>query len=829
MNGQYNDNPMANRQSMPPTSNFQMRNQLLQNDLGTIDIRDETPIYNNGNHNNNNNNNNNNNTNNGNVNNRFSQPVFRQPTSPQMSGYPMQQGFNQQYQNNYSNISLNNSRGSNSTPTKNSNTPKSNKQKGFSNFFKHKGGFGKSNGNAKGRDPDDDDDVVIDDTQSALTFNDIPSISHRDDKFNHSTSINPIIPTLITKPHENMSNTEYRKHMTLQKKMAYNAASRNQQSSPQLPPTSPSLQQGMPRAMSLQSFGNSNPYQQQQQQRQQMQMGGSPLNNQMSPNSFNDLRNPNSPIPQNGLQQRFGPNQIPVSSEQPYPQGFNNNNSSPNSNPNNYPRAMSLQGAPPLRQNLGSPMMQQGRAFNGKPNNITPVNSQGMSHGNPLGNHSNESNELKNFNSDSSFTSTSDSIVTKSVGNDNLSMTSDGIPTKRGSPLKSHIISPLRKDETASEEATDKSDELVAKRLQLEEKEKQLKELEVNMIRLELEEKEKYLKEKEEELNNKLHKFNSSSKTEPKLSSENAAPEETTDAEYLDQRYNEDTNGDDIHVKVAKGMVTKVDTPIQRERNTGVESIASQQIDDSFNDTSSNFIKDTKTSNNPFFSDIGTTLNKSDSISAAPSLGEYPNDSSSIVSSLVDIDGANNDVVGTINIENNANDHNNNVDDNNDNDNNDEDVFEFDSSISKPYEPVYANADEVVEVNKFQTITITNEQLHLLTENKELMNEVVLVSTELAESIKRETYLEEKIKLLEEGRRTKEEEDKSLEYFEIELRKKSEKIVELIQQLNDERLRRFIAEEQVLLNDNGVKPSSAELVNKIYKLNSRVKELESRN
>ena len=127
-------------------------------------------------------------------------------------------------------------------------------------------------------------------------------------------------------------------------------------------------------------------------------------------------------------------------------------------------------------------------------------------------------------------------------------------------------------------------------------------------------------------------------------------------------------------------------------------------------------------------------------------------------------------------------------------------------------------------------ITISGEQLNLITENKELMNELTLVSTELAESIKRETELEERIRLYETNNSAPSFDDSSsvsFSDFEKELRKKSSKIVQLIQQLNDERLKRFIAEEQLLLQENGTKPSSMELVERIENLNKLIDERDS--
>lgn len=100
------------------------------------------------------------------------------------------------------------------------------------------------------------------------------------------------------------------------------------------------------------------------------------------------------------------------------------------------------------------------------------------------------------------------------------------------------------------------------------------------------------------------------------------------------------------------------------------------------------------------------------------------------------------------------------------------------------------------------------------------MHELEMVSKELAESIARETNLEQQ--LLSNAGTSKQSESLSLADFEVELRKKSAKIVQLIRELNEERLKRYIAEEQVLLHESGVKPSSIDLVYKIDQLNKQL-------
>lgn len=162
-----------------------------------------------------------------------------------------------------------------------------------------------------------------------------------------------------------------------------------------------------------------------------------------------------------------------------------------------------------------------------------------------------------------------------------------------------------------------------------------------------------------------------------------------------------------------------------------------------------------------------------------------------------------------------------------------EDDFVFDNSIARPYQPIFATKDELTpapsiarlhgsdtSAPKFKTVQISGDQLNILTENKNLMHELEMVSKELAESIARETNLEQQ--LLSNAGTSKQSESLSLADFEVELRKKSAKIVQLIQELNEERLKRYIAEEQVLLHESGAKPSSIDLVYKIDQLNKQL-------
>lgn len=153
--------------------------------------------------------------------------------------------------------------------------------------------------------------------------------------------------------------------------------------------------------------------------------------------------------------------------------------------------------------------------------------------------------------------------------------------------------------------------------------------------------------------------------------------------------------------------------------------------------------------------------------------------------------------------------------------------FSFDNTMGQPYEPMFAHQSELTPSsdNKFKTITISSEQLNILKENKSLMSEISIISAEFADSIKREFMLEEKLVGTPPSTTNS---DKSLQResrfeYENQLRSKSEKIVDLIKQLNEERLKRLVAEEQLLLSENGAKPSSADLVHKIIDLESQLR------
>ncbi|KAI5966215.1 uncharacterized protein KGF55_000524 [Candida pseudojiufengensis] len=152
--------------------------------------------------------------------------------------------------------------------------------------------------------------------------------------------------------------------------------------------------------------------------------------------------------------------------------------------------------------------------------------------------------------------------------------------------------------------------------------------------------------------------------------------------------------------------------------------------------------------------------------------------------------------------------------------------------------------------NKFQTkqqpqqpqpITFTKEQMHIMNCNNELLNELELITRELASSIKRELALENKLKQQDDNSRNNRSSPISSETIEFENLEKTKKIVELQEKLNKEKRLRFISEQHALLQENGITPSplklnyeKTEIYNQLVlkndevnQLNLKIRELES--
>ncbi|KAL6452199.1 hypothetical protein SBY92_001456 [Candida maltosa Xu316] len=107
-------------------------------------------------------------------------------------------------------------------------------------------------------------------------------------------------------------------------------------------------------------------------------------------------------------------------------------------------------------------------------------------------------------------------------------------------------------------------------------------------------------------------------------------------------------------------------------------------------------------------------------------------------------------------------------------------------------------------------LTFTKEEMAIMNCNSDLLNELELVTTELASSIKRELALESRIK--NNGSSTHHQSPSSSDIdLNLELSEKSKTIAELQEKLSKERRLRFISEEHALLGEHGQTPSPLKL------------------
>lgn len=111
-------------------------------------------------------------------------------------------------------------------------------------------------------------------------------------------------------------------------------------------------------------------------------------------------------------------------------------------------------------------------------------------------------------------------------------------------------------------------------------------------------------------------------------------------------------------------------------------------------------------------------------------------------------------------------------------------------------------------------LTFTKEELAIMTCNNDLQNDLQLVTSELALSIKRELALESRLK----SKPNAYDGDESV--LQHQILEKSKVIADLQDKLNNERRLRFISEEHAILSENGQTPSALKLdyeKNELYK------------
>ncbi|EGV62098.1 hypothetical protein PSN45_000809 [Yamadazyma tenuis] len=104
-------------------------------------------------------------------------------------------------------------------------------------------------------------------------------------------------------------------------------------------------------------------------------------------------------------------------------------------------------------------------------------------------------------------------------------------------------------------------------------------------------------------------------------------------------------------------------------------------------------------------------------------------------------------------------------------------------------------------------VKFTKEELGIMTANNDLLNELELVTTELASSIRRELKLESQIRKPSQGNS----QGTASGVLEKEIREKSKALSDLQDKLTKERRLRFISEEHALLMEHGQTPSPLKL------------------
>ncbi|SMN19176.1 similar to Saccharomyces cerevisiae YMR124W Protein of unknown function [Maudiozyma saulgeensis] len=757
-------------------------------------------------------------------------------------------------------------------------------QKSISNFFKgksHQMGFnmGKraQRGNADhrsnrigggGDDDEDGGDTLLDEPDtSIMTFDDITTITYKKgDKLGMGDTTAPIIPTLVTKEGKNMNNTEYRKYMTNQKKTAYTAMAK-QNKMMQSPNNNMQGINSNPRAMSLQT--NQNPYLQQQQQQQQQRpnlpyqnmnnnVGGSATNGRANslatgpPSSFNYIpgqqgtqpfsmdRGPNGPFQKQQalpIQQQGGFSQ---NNEQPRAMSLANNSNQNlqrfevqkfNNNLNetqfrgpvqgytnqNYPqnqqqqqqqqgpqdeyRTMSLQTNP----------LSRAQVTNG-PNGYNYHNSSSSATPTPVG------SEISYIGSGTSATTIhSQEQVVAPLSNSNQEegtrILQDSQPKAKLNVLK--LSDPQKKELHEKEISTEpftqvssgieniiqtnrmasrpQSDDLGLRPTSL--LESGLKSLNLNGSST--------IGENRESTQTYTSAFSDSpNKVRSKLPAHTGLYELENGSDA-----HEFVTAQDLRSSVNSATVAKpaASTP-------SLEKIVSAgTVTDTVNSTLREMPSNVSSSNNNRVSSMSTStgvkLNLDHEADDVDDTFDYRQQSNHGVtpSAITERDNKAHqpselNKAPTSNI----------------------DDFLFDNTLNESY------TDSVDR--KIESIKITGEQLSILTQNKSLMREMTLLSSELGESIKRETMLSEKLNKIDSLNpfsETREDTSVSLSDFESELRKKSSKILELIQSLNDERLKRFIAEEQILLSEVNARPSTIELISEITELKNKLREKDS--
>lgn len=893
----------------------QLRSQLLNNDLGTIDLAQERPI------------------NQAAPSQYPMAPAYNnayQPQQPQYGQPPFQPGRASYVQQGYQAADQRRP----SLQSQSAGGKRSLQSNAISGLFKMR------NGRSKAKDSDEEDDTFMTDGDSSvLTFSDISSLrnngGHKYGFGGAMDDTSPIIPTLITKGHEKMNNIEYRKHLAAQKKMTMNALSKQNKPMHQVPP------QGGPRTMSLQH--SYNPYNAQAPPRDNFNQGPPYARaNSMMSGPPPQMRYPNArgtpPPPGAGAPRTMSLTTNrrnmanPHGGFRPQAAAFAARPTSPYIGgqppmPYQGPRPSNMMVAPG-----GGYPIQDIKPATPLPNeNVTPHSSSSLVSSNSLASHR-----------PSSQTPDSQNIDDPSTVSNLLSGSAQKLP--RESPLKSEVNNTGKLNII---KLSDPQQALRDKEQFLQERERLIAEKEEELRVKEREAQEQKVRSATVEKQPPLNTYNTVSEQSPrfKLSRQRSDPQVTqpnsgrigrrsqvqsmatfesslsndspvrkkddkTGLYMLDNTtegnayftasdlLNEEASR--LHENLSNVTITRDETKPEKTASSSASALNKGQDESEgktagmgkarkfFKRLSSSGAKSTNSVTNSRKSSMSSVRRVSSSESviadrrASPegkkswsvksdntkrrsfhslfsnsSIGLNSTEPLKPHTGLTNIEekrgrddadaskeqGVYQETAGPTspvkplrfdnankrsdsNSEKSEDEADRTLEANSHDEENVGNEFVFDNSVSRPYKQTYSSeseleaASELNPKSKLRTISISGSQTSILNEQGTLMNEINLLSKELAESIARESRLEQQ--LAGKGKDSKENEALSITDFETELRKKSTKIVELIQQLNDERLRRYIAEEQIMLQEHGAKPSSVDLIHKIQIQNQQI-------
>ncbi|EDO14816.1 hypothetical protein Kpol_339p3 [Vanderwaltozyma polyspora DSM 70294] len=756
----------------PNNKKWQMRNQLLQNDIGNIDINYEhrlpmNNIQHQRPHGNMNMNMNANIMNQRMPNQHYGGPQqqFRKPnyksnvpymhmngnsSMPQMGGVPRPNYPGSSYSNNSRTSSFNQRSISNLLKVKSPNIP----------FGKSLNNFGKKN-HSDGAIDDDEGVEINGNTFNPYSFNDVTSISHKNNKFNHSTDSTPIIPTIGIDGSSNTNSSAYRKYKTTQKKMAINTMARQNQAN------HPNDQ----RSMSLQNYPNQtrNGNIQHAPMRHPMRPIGPGYYDQNRANSLTDIK------PSNTNQNFAYNNNLLYSNQKPFPN---------NSNPQHVYNSESQHFQPQDKQNI--------RADTPPYRNQIPKIEISTDESSAISSTSNLiTDNLNSSVSEFSNISSSSPVVKPNLSSHEF----DSNISHSSSPLKNQVSNHNTEESSALQLM---KSELETLKKKIEKKEETLKQKEDNLLVREkqLIKREQEITEKENYIMESLEKRSSSTKasSEPLLSKNdndlNFEKESRITKDSISTYISSNRDSPQIHEQRTVTGLYKLENSTDIGKYMTAQEFQRNEVDDlTFSDINNHKNISQGTLNLEHSKLTLTHDSVNESVSVSNSNHEMLEDTfqykkikqPTLTSNIYKMKKDESNLKSKFSAS--------------------KDRFSFEVSQSAIFVEGETGQRGTTNIaaNTSNSPELVDSRLDILNQNKELTSELFIVSKELADSIQREISLENRLDSQGISSPTMSG-FVSIQDYETELRTKSERIVSLIEELNNERKKRYEIEEQIIIN-----------------------------